>query len=192
MASQKGFAHVLLITGLVLALVGALSFVFWQNFIYKEPVATKTEVVKQSDATDNYEPIIPSGWVVRQNKEPAFSYAVPSGEVVAYEVYKIGEMIHVGYGAPVYVMYSLSDKWQTYDTDSSNKPTIKRDDNLVKSLAAKVEDKYNAAYFSTGDGQGGETRILVAVGAKVYQFSFTGKIQTEEFVSSFVKTVKFD
>lgn len=192
MTSQKGFAHALLIIGLVIALVGALGFVFWQNFVYKETVATKTEVVKQPDATDKYEPTIPSGWVVRESKEPAFSYAVPNGEVVAYEVYKIGEMIHVGYGAPVYVSYSSSDRWQTYDTDSSNKPTIKRDDNIVKSLAAKVENKYDAAYFSTGDGQGGETRVLVAVDAKVYQFSFTGKLQTEEFVSSFVKTIKFN
>lgn len=43
---QNGFAHAFLIIGLVVALIGALGFVFWQNFIYKEPVATKTEFVK--------------------------------------------------------------------------------------------------------------------------------------------------
>lgn len=44
MSSQKGFAHAFLIIGLVVALIGALGFVFWQNFIYEESVA-KTELI---------------------------------------------------------------------------------------------------------------------------------------------------
>lgn len=45
MNKQSGFAHAVLIIGLVVALVGALGFIFWQNFIHKEPVVTKTETV---------------------------------------------------------------------------------------------------------------------------------------------------
>ncbi len=45
-SQQIGFAHAFLIIGLIVALVGALGFIFWQNFIHKEPVVTKTEVVK--------------------------------------------------------------------------------------------------------------------------------------------------
>ena len=46
MTQQKGFAHAFLIIGLVIALLGALGFVYWQNFIYEEPTVTKTEVIK--------------------------------------------------------------------------------------------------------------------------------------------------
>jgi len=46
---QKGFAHAFLIIGLVVALVCALGFVYWQNFIYKEP--TRTELVNVPSKT---------------------------------------------------------------------------------------------------------------------------------------------
>lgn len=48
---SQGFAHAVLIIGLVVALIGALGFVFWQNFIHEEPVRTellKTEVTKNN------------------------------------------------------------------------------------------------------------------------------------------------
>lgn len=45
MNTQKGFAHAFLIIGLMVAIVGALGFIFWQNFIYKAP-ETKTATVK--------------------------------------------------------------------------------------------------------------------------------------------------
>lgn len=54
-SQQSGFAHAFLIIGLVVALIGALGFVFWQNFIYKEPVAkTESAIVakKQSEKSD--------------------------------------------------------------------------------------------------------------------------------------------
>jgi hypothetical protein len=38
---SQGFAHAFLVIGLVIALLGALGFIFWQNFIHKEPVVTK-------------------------------------------------------------------------------------------------------------------------------------------------------
>ncbi|HAG27210.1 MAG TPA: hypothetical protein PK096_00035 [Candidatus Saccharibacteria bacterium] len=55
MTNQKGFAHAFLIIGLLVALVGALGFVFWQNFIYKEPVITKTETVVVTKPSDENE-----------------------------------------------------------------------------------------------------------------------------------------
>lgn len=42
---QDGFAHAVLIIGLVVAILGALGFIFWQNFIYQAP-ETKTVTVK--------------------------------------------------------------------------------------------------------------------------------------------------
>lgn len=65
MAHQKGFAHAFLIIGLVVALIGALGFVFWQNFIYKEPVVTKTEVVEVEKDDSKSENIV---------QEPAYSF----------------------------------------------------------------------------------------------------------------------
>ena len=50
---QSGFAHAFLIIGLIVAIVVALGFIFWQNFIYKEPVTNKTEtqVIKKPEET---------------------------------------------------------------------------------------------------------------------------------------------
>jgi len=53
MNKQSGFSHAVLIIGLVVALIGVLGFVFWQNFIYEEPVATKTEVVTKEDSKNS-------------------------------------------------------------------------------------------------------------------------------------------
>lgn len=41
---QQGFAHAVLIVGMAVALIGALGFIFWQNFIYTEPTAKVNEV----------------------------------------------------------------------------------------------------------------------------------------------------
>lgn len=41
--SQKGSAHVVIIVILVVALLGTLGFVFWQNFVYKEPIVKVAE-----------------------------------------------------------------------------------------------------------------------------------------------------
>jgi|GEM_PF-4700588 len=49
---QSGSAHVVIVIILVVALIGALGFMFWQNFTQKGPVATNTKVV-QSDTSKN-------------------------------------------------------------------------------------------------------------------------------------------
>jgi cytoskeletal protein RodZ len=46
---SHGSAHTAIII-LVVALVGVLGFVFWQNFIYNEPLATKTETVAEAQS----------------------------------------------------------------------------------------------------------------------------------------------
>lgn len=52
---SQGFAHAFLVIGLVVALLGALGFIFWQNFIHKESVTTGTEtqVVQKEDKNTN-------------------------------------------------------------------------------------------------------------------------------------------
>jgi hypothetical protein len=55
-SQQSGFAHAVLIIGLVVALIGALGFVFWQNFIYKEPVTANNETVIVKKQVNTNEP----------------------------------------------------------------------------------------------------------------------------------------
>ena len=77
--SQKGSSHVVIIVALVLALVGTLGFVFWQNFIHKEPVVKEAEVVKSDNQPrtndsqkDNY-----TGWKAGSFKYTKLSYKLP-------------------------------------------------------------------------------------------------------------------
>lgn len=44
-SNQQGSAHVVVVICLVLALVAALGWIFYQNFIYKEPVKKDTDLV---------------------------------------------------------------------------------------------------------------------------------------------------
>jgi hypothetical protein len=59
-SNSHGFAHAFLVLGLIVALLGALGFIFWQNFIHKEPTTTKTEtqVVKEKPKTENQTVVI--------------------------------------------------------------------------------------------------------------------------------------
>lgn len=43
--AQKGSAHAVVVICLVLALITALGWIFWQNFIHKEPTNKQTDVV---------------------------------------------------------------------------------------------------------------------------------------------------
>lgn len=68
MKNQKGFAHAFLVIGLVVALAGALGFIFWQNFIHKEPVAKNDSVVAtkkvDSDKKDTSDtPVVKEGTI---------------------------------------------------------------------------------------------------------------------------------
>lgn len=54
-SSQTGSAHAVIIICLVLALITALGWIFYQNFIYKTPVKETTKVVvvkKQNESND--------------------------------------------------------------------------------------------------------------------------------------------
>lgn len=77
MTNQKGFAYAFLIIGLVVALVGALSFVFWQDFIHEQPVANKTEVVKLTEKDDEIDVSPYAGWLTYTTKKEGFSISYP-------------------------------------------------------------------------------------------------------------------
>ena len=61
MNTQKGFAHAVLLIGLLIALIGALGFIFWQNFIHKEPEESQTSVVGKNhpeSKVENNTPVV--------------------------------------------------------------------------------------------------------------------------------------
>jgi len=75
---QKGFAHAVLIIGLIIALIGTLGFIFWQNFIHEDPVVTKTETVKVDEvAADEEQNKIPDGWTEYKNAKTGVSFLHP-------------------------------------------------------------------------------------------------------------------
>jgi len=49
MNKQQGSAHVIVVVILVVALLGALGFIFWQNFLKKDEVAKQSETTKTTD-----------------------------------------------------------------------------------------------------------------------------------------------
>ena len=49
--NEQGSAHLIIIIVLVVALLGALGFIAWQNFFNKDDIATQSQTQSQSDAT---------------------------------------------------------------------------------------------------------------------------------------------
>lgn len=47
--NQKGSVHIVIVITLVLALVVALGFIFWQNFIHKSQTSSQQETTKTTD-----------------------------------------------------------------------------------------------------------------------------------------------
>ncbi len=58
---QNGSAHVLIVIILVVALIGTLGFVFWQNLTRNEAAETKTET-EVATKTQTQEPTVPNTW----------------------------------------------------------------------------------------------------------------------------------
>ena len=71
---QTGSAHVVIIAILVIAILGLLGFVFWQNFIEKKNTITPTTTSTTKDTvTDPY-----AGWQTYTSKYLGFSVQYPS------------------------------------------------------------------------------------------------------------------
>ncbi|HRF28147.1 MAG TPA: hypothetical protein PL051_00700 [Candidatus Saccharibacteria bacterium] len=105
--SQKGFAHAVLIIGLVIALIGALGFVFWQNFVHKAPAATNTQIMtKKSKKPDT---------TIKLTE----SYVMPSENLV--------------FSYPSNWMLTKNYKENSYGTD--NTATLKRDNGIKLSFS---------------------------------------------------------
>jgi cytoskeletal protein RodZ len=180
---QGSVVHIVIISVLVLALLGALGFILWQNIVQKQGTDnTTTTPVTQQVYT-------PSGWTRHQNNTYSLSYAVPEGTTVVVEQFYNGDAIPVGFGAPVYLRYTASG-WVSYQNDENNEPTVEQDQNLVKSLSVVTSDDRPASYYITGDGQASETRVLAVNDDQTYQFAFDSEVSNETTID-FVKSIEF-
>lgn len=157
---QNGFAHAFLIMGLVVALVGALGFVFWQNFIYQEP--TKTELVT---TTDTSKPAEASEATTSIFRGKGFSFEYPSEGWKAGEMSKVDPSVDVksadykenGYmdftGAVVNVSVVASSLSVDQDIETTNKSSAGYSD--FKKFTTDKGDKaytYKMSYEGTRYG----------------------------------------
>ncbi len=130
-SQQSGFAHAALITGLVVALIGVLGFVFWQNFIYKEPAETKTEKVAAPPSTivDPYK-----SWKTYTSSRDGYSIKYPADWLVINETEGDGPYIR--------------------NVDPSSKPDAPKQENTnypvgytnIRILVDEDDSNYRAVY----------------------------------------------
>ena len=74
--SQEGSAHTVIIVILFVALLGILGFVFWQNFIYKEPV--KNDESSKIEDTKNQPKDEYADWKTYTSTRDGYSIKYPS------------------------------------------------------------------------------------------------------------------
>lgn len=85
--SQKGSAHIVIIIILVVALLGTLGFIFWQNFINKEPTPKQTETT-QDQPKDEY-----AGWKTYKSTRDGYTIKYPSDWFLVNETSNDGPYI---------------------------------------------------------------------------------------------------
>lgn len=150
-----------------LAIAGALTYYFVSaknsssdSNATSQPTATPTP---SYDTTD---------WDEYLDGSTGVTYFTPAwnGATVVLK-YKVDEDISVGTGSTTSVRYlSASNEWKTMEAGTDG-VSVAKSDNIVSSSTVKVQDKYAASYFSTGDTQNGQTSILVVKDGDVYAFT---------------------
>jgi hypothetical protein len=176
MNSQKGSAHVIIITVLVAALIGALGFVFWQNFINKSPadsnVKTGVAAKQKTQATATYQTFTldalgisfqyPQGWTVTTKFDGSatdeYGNKLLEVDVADEQGAKVAALQNpTGLGG----MCDPSDT-NTYETLEAVKTDLDTPEPVAVALTAmKAEDgSYGVhygltdAYATTGSGEG--------------------------------------
>lgn len=95
---QTGSTHVIIIVILVIALLGALGFVFWNNFMRKDssqPVATNNQNISQSDTSTDAD----KDYLKIEDWKVKFKLTQGASEVTYYEVPAVSDYVKAGYDA---------------------------------------------------------------------------------------------
>lgn len=88
MKKQSGSAHVIIIVILVIALLGVLGFVFWQNFINKKDLPTDRGLESSKDKMSKIEPakVDPyAGWLTYTSDRDHYTVMYPKDWLVVPE-----------------------------------------------------------------------------------------------------------
>lgn len=91
MKKQTGSSHIVVVIVLVLALITTVGWIFWQNFVHKEPVAKETEIVKvesqkkndespakTEDSNEGYVVVKEWGLKIKMTTADSLSYSISS------------------------------------------------------------------------------------------------------------------
>ncbi len=146
--SQKGSTHVVIIAALILIIIGVLGFVFWQNFIHKEPIAKEPGVSKTDNPTkeDKYK-----GWKVYSNYEDNYGIKYPSDWIFTDKTASDG--IYIRNFDPLSRPSEDSANNKNYPKDYINLRVIKIDGNdpiFNGSTAAEWYEKLGKSPVSMG------------------------------------------
>lgn len=80
MSRQEGSTHVIVVMSLVILLIGALGFIFWQNFLAEKPVQENAEISQKSDGPKDETTDAPreaESWTKFDGE--GFSFRIPDG-----------------------------------------------------------------------------------------------------------------
>lgn len=205
MKTQKGSAHVVIVIVLVVALLGALGFIFWQNFV-KPDEATKTEdskTVKSVAGNDSpkdadltayqgvgYEFDYPSeDWIV---KEIQYNYDNngPTTTEVRTKDYKPAMGMGIDAGAVISI--------NTLKNDERSTPEDAKQNAIMYTNATEVEDKTVAgspavSYFSAYEGERYVTSVFKdnLIYQITYQYAGDGSFAYASAYDTIVESFRF-
>jgi len=102
LSKQNGSTHIIVIVILVIALLGVLGFVFWQNFTKKDPVTTTSEQKKTTSQPVETVKDPNEGYLVLQDWKIKFKLATESDKITYYALPTNDAGIKKGFDAQYY------------------------------------------------------------------------------------------
>jgi len=185
---QSGSAHVIIIVILVLALLGTLGFIFWQNF-----VASKDVAVKQSTTTITPDATSEASTIQNVYTNDTFSFSYPkSGWSVGEVQYgenapltpelKTSDYQQAGMGVDkgAIIFVSKSDTTTTLDKEYANLQTSSADFGIEELTKTTVGGNAVITYHSAYEGIRYHT-LMVHEGELydvVYMYEYNGNATT--------------
>ena len=183
MKKQQGSVDATIGVVLVVALIGALGFIFWQNFIDKSqiqttPVAEKTSSKKGTTKSTSYTPEIPDGWSKQRADGLGLTFATPREwtDSVEVEKFAVNENIVIfqDIGA-IYTNYASESRTWTYYREGPDIPMEKLEEYPLKLTVSdtKAEGRFDTATFYQ-PAHVGPTKVVyvyVVKDGSVYRFA---------------------
>lgn len=168
MKKQSGSAHVIIITVLVLALVGALGYIFWQNMNKKvDTVSTQTtaEQKEPNEETASELTQLPEGYLGYADEELGVEFAYPEewGELRPTDV--LPNSIRLGANG--------ENTTALADTNNGTRVAVFTKDSFVARMASGYTVKYvgDDVMGMEAGSTSGETRTPLA-GTEAYAFNY--------------------